>query len=1117
MKFDEYSSLCKAISNLPHLICQWSLARNSVFCKLIYILRCVAPEYTINHISCIEDSEWGVIEELAKFKDLEFINPEDIEDLRSRCSKVKIEKGGIGLHDYNTMSKAAYIGAQVSIFDNTLEFIKKHTPKDFVQSKWLDKLKIYVSDTYNIISPLLDPSPTTAAYSLSNNSFDSRAQHPVENNKCISPILSSSYGQQANIVCPHASSSSSFANSSFLNTHILNIPPPIRHCFVKACHNFQSHWIGPSCFDRNAIEYSLVKEIGDGNCLFSALSRTVDGTPLNQMKFRKTISDYQRAHQEYFLTKYTEEMCGPNHYNNVKKDKVFGTQIDIESFARIYNYNVIIIIGTVNRSVDINNPQVWNAQLRGQSRSDFPPHYRNPEDGSWSCYAMIGNTSLPALYDNETRYLFVKKSPVHYDTLIPTIIIPAPYGPNPHAVNELALDGITNTIPPKDNITENLYMEGAHEQQTADNAIINSATTNMLATSQLHSPSSNYSEIDSLFNLGDRVWISFNVQEDKIGTIAFIGRVRGNSNFAGIILDDPTGKNNGSLDGIKYFTCPENYGIFASLDRIIPVKKKSLPDDPVNFMQSSPTSQHLSGLSKPRLLDLEPDEPNCNNTMNVSNSSPESRNSDDTSSHSLDLDEFNPDSADAPQTPHRSSSMLNVNLDINNEISLEPENAYPNNPSITANYNFAEHQEESIKAIRDFKSLITPKADKVESQWNPFKFQSIINKLLFEIKFPSKGLANNYATNWLLTQPSSARRAVKHSEIKNEIFTRMWRSTLNIDLAPSHQIRKCVCGASLDPKENHLKQCANMQIKNRHDNLVGLLVEYYSSINAQPYKGEVSINSIVSMPSIQHQEFLDINREMQAALNVPFPKPTSDDNVASSANIENIRGAQIHDEILNNMMPSDFQQPDSVSNLNSACNKPAECPILNNQPSGPDRLIYTPAPNTSSTKGTRVDLITMSPNIKVFIDVCISNPKTHHFEQDYLKITNSKLTSAENRKNKLHKSKVVAGGFEYLAAIFSTDGSPSINTKSALKFHQQKHLDSIEANAFNKTEYNGSILNYFLNLISFQINFDNAAAALLLPIKLNLKHPGNSNYGETTEALHIDRIHADQIHRQNKF
>lgn len=32
--------------------------------------------------------------------------------------------------------------------------------------------------------------------------------------------------------------------------------------------------------------------------------------------------------------------------------------------------------------------------------------------------------------------------------------------------------------------------------------------------------------------------------------------------WIGVVLDEPKGKNNGSIKGSVYFTCPENYGMF---------------------------------------------------------------------------------------------------------------------------------------------------------------------------------------------------------------------------------------------------------------------------------------------------------------------------------------------------------------------------------------------------------------------------------------------------------------------------------------------------------------------------------------------------------------------------
>ncbi len=71
--------------------------------------------------------------------------------------------------------------------------------------------------------------------------------------------------------------------------------------------------------------------------------------------------------------------------------------------------------------------------------------------------------------------------------------------------------------------------------------------SNIIGTSQLDSPGSKSSNNDLRLDIGDRVWISFKVQENKTGIIAFIGNVGDKSNYAGIILDEPTGKNDETI------------------------------------------------------------------------------------------------------------------------------------------------------------------------------------------------------------------------------------------------------------------------------------------------------------------------------------------------------------------------------------------------------------------------------------------------------------------------------------------------------------------------------------------------------------------------------------------
>lgn len=54
------------------------------------------------------------------------------------------------------------------------------------------------------------------------------------------------------------------------------------------------------------------------------------------------------------------------------------------------------------------------------------------------------------------------------------------------------------------------------------------------------------------------------------GLIAFIGNTHFQSGtWIGVELDTPTGKNDGTVQGISYFQCKPKYGIFVRFDKLI--------------------------------------------------------------------------------------------------------------------------------------------------------------------------------------------------------------------------------------------------------------------------------------------------------------------------------------------------------------------------------------------------------------------------------------------------------------------------------------------------------------------------------------------------------------------
>uniref|UniRef100_A0A1L8E5P6 Putative cytoskeleton-associated protein n=1 Tax=Nyssomyia neivai TaxID=330878 RepID=A0A1L8E5P6_9DIPT len=93
-------------------------------------------------------------------------------------------------------------------------------------------------------------------------------------------------------------------------------------------------------------------------------------------------------------------------------------------------------------------------------------------------------------------------------------------------------------------------------------------------------------------HVGERVIVSSGFGS-RPGVLKYIGETSfAPGNWCGVELDDPTGKNNGSVDGIRYFECADKYGIFVPLAKVTlsPTAKKTFARIPRSNSKESLTS-----------------------------------------------------------------------------------------------------------------------------------------------------------------------------------------------------------------------------------------------------------------------------------------------------------------------------------------------------------------------------------------------------------------------------------------------------------------------------------------------------------------------------------------------
>uniref|UniRef100_A0A8C5UFN2 CAP-Gly domain containing linker protein 1 n=1 Tax=Malurus cyaneus samueli TaxID=2593467 RepID=A0A8C5UFN2_9PASS len=104
-------------------------------------------------------------------------------------------------------------------------------------------------------------------------------------------------------------------------------------------------------------------------------------------------------------------------------------------------------------------------------------------------------------------------------------------------------------------------------------------------------PADAHEEFVDDFRVGERVWVNGN----KPGFIQFLGETQfAPGQWAGIVLDEPIGKNDGSVAGVRYFQCEPLRGIFTRPSKLT---RKVVTEDEANGTQTAHPSRATSPTS----------------------------------------------------------------------------------------------------------------------------------------------------------------------------------------------------------------------------------------------------------------------------------------------------------------------------------------------------------------------------------------------------------------------------------------------------------------------------------------------------------------------------------------
>ncbi|KAI0370999.1 cysteine proteinase [Pilatotrama ljubarskyi] len=83
--------------------------------------------------------------------------------------------------------------------------------------------------------------------------------------------------------------------------------------------------------------------IGDGNCLFRALSDQLYGTPSHHLKLRQDICDWIESHKERYAPFVEDERGLEHHLSCMRQQATYGGHLELSAFAHMTKRNVKVI------------------------------------------------------------------------------------------------------------------------------------------------------------------------------------------------------------------------------------------------------------------------------------------------------------------------------------------------------------------------------------------------------------------------------------------------------------------------------------------------------------------------------------------------------------------------------------------------------------------------------------------------------------------------------------------------------------------------------------------------------------------------------------------------------